>query len=262
MNAMPPQQGWSWQRWVGMTTAVFMAQLLLIALLGARPKTQPTTTAEFQARLAEALMLDASDLPGFDDPVLFALPNWHGFSAHAWMRPEQIPHEYHEWSDAQRWLELRHSQMGDTFVQHVREISGQPLAMTEKPAAQFSLPDLEGRPDWLRTQSVIRVEGELVRRKLRDAPALVSWPYSEVLTPTRLLVWVNGRGRVVTAVPDGASGLAEADHYALQLAHDFLFEEQASAADAELTSGMVIIEWQTAPLTNAPSAPVTEGGKP
>jgi hypothetical protein len=84
---------------------------------------------------------------------------------------------------------------------------------------------------------------------------LPSWPYADVIAPSRVQVLVNGAGEVVSAVllPSDIPGEvqdADADQRALELARAARF-----ATAPGLTVGRLIFDWCTvAPAaTNAPA---------
>ena len=122
-----------------------------------------------------------------------------------------------------------------------------------KPPPRFTVPVVPLEPKFAET-STLRIEGDLARRPLLTPMKLPSWPYADVIAPSKVQVLVNAAGEVVSAVllPSDNSGEvhdADADQRALELARAARF-----APASDLTIGKLIFNWCTVPppATNAP----------
>jgi len=105
-----------------------------------------------------------------------------------------------------------------------------------------------------RTNSTLRVAGDLVNRRLLNPPQLQSWPALDLLTNTVVQVLVNAEGNVFSSTLLTLSGSKEADQNALDVARAARFEPLRRSSPA-LTIGALIFEWHTAPLANAAANP-------
>lgn len=250
MNGVAPKAPWSRRQWVGWIAASFAAHLGLIWLLAERPGLPPPSGPRFQATLAESLSTALARLPEFDDPALFALPSARGFSGAGWMRLPPLEHQYHEWTEDQRWLMPSASEYGQAFVSYVRAATSRPLAMTEMSPPEVAAPEIPARPDWLPQRSTLRITGLLAARRLLRQPALPVWPGDDVLARTEVQVMVDERGRVIAANLLAECGLPAADRRAVDLARECAFAQMPNAG---LTVGNLVFEWATVSATNAPA---------
>jgi hypothetical protein len=296
--AAAEQRPWSGRRWGWAIASVLAAQLGLVFWLGergpihARPPApgptlrlagspsdpwpallHPTPSAlEAQTRYAKALQ----EWLALTDPTLFALPRREGFSGQAsrnlplqQVRPlkwSAVPEwlRVPEWTEEENWLRLPLAQLGT----HSNRPAGTNLPMFTQLCAltqpDMALPDL---PPWVLPprRSQLRIEGELARRRLLVAPALRSWPYTDLLTNSlvRMAVRPEGTPEFFTLLLSG-SGLKEADEYALSLARAVRFEPMAGSGPGtepaptplpQLTWGNLVFEWHTVPPTPATNAP-------
>lgn len=258
MTGPSEHASWSARNWVLAIAAVFVLQVQLIVLLGERPVDPPRRGAPFQAMLDESVAPVLVAAPEYDDPALFALPSFHGFSGRAWMPAPAAPHRYHEWSEPQRWLQPPLNLLGQTFVQYVKDITGTPLALTQKPAPQTARPDVEAQPVWLPERSTMQIQSRASTRRPVEVPALPDWPCNDVLVPTEVEILVDARGRVLSAVLKSDSGLPEADAKALEFARDLRFNPGQPDEPANVLR--LVFQWRVVPApaggsTNA--APAT-----
>jgi hypothetical protein len=112
-------------------------------------------------------------------------------------------------------------------------------------------------------ESQVRAYGPLAERGIISAPALPSWPSSEILGHTRVQVLVDVWGNPMSAALLQSCGLKEADAAALDVARKMVFGPESSTRVSELstpetraTSGWLIFSWRTkAPDTNGAPNP-------
>ena len=102
------------------------------------------------------------------------------------------------------------------------------------------------------------MEGELTQRRLLTPMTLPSWPYANVIAPSKVQLLVNEAGSVIAAniLPsdnnlEALNRYDEADKRALELARAARFTPAP-----RLTIGRMIFTWHTVPLpaTNSPAA--------
>lgn len=246
-----PRTGRSWplSRWLLLILIVLAAHIALIFIFGTRKPITPVAVKnaprlELAAGAGEWLMLN--------DPTLFALPNINGFSA-AWIRPPPLRFHQQEWTEAPRWLQLPVGELGAIFNQFMATNHFAAFQFELKPPPGFTVPLVPLAPKFAET-STLRIEGDLARRPLLAPMKLPSWPYADVIAPTKVQVLVNAAGEVVSAVllPPADSGEIrnpDADRRALELARAARF-----APASDLTIGRLIFDWCTVapPATNAP----------
>jgi hypothetical protein len=124
-----------------------------------------------------------------------------------------------------------------------------------KPPVRLSTPALPIEPA-LAQVSTMRVAGDLTQRRLLSPMDLPSWPYADVIAPSKVQLLVNEAGDVVSAVLlpsdnnlEALSHYDVADQRALELARAARF-----APAPRLTIGQMIFTWHTVPppATNSP----------
>ncbi len=265
MTALEVQPArWSPRRWLTTIGVVLAGQLILIFLVSdwAAPRLRrgiPRT--RFEMVTGPDAQRGLSELPGLDDPARFALVSAHGLSGPVWLSLPRFQHQAMEWSEPPRWLTQDVAQLGAAFAFVPDLATASPIA-SEKPPAAFA-----GMPVFTRpavTNSSLRIEGDLARRRLLTPFGLPSWPHTDILLPTRVQVVVDSGGTVVSAILTGGpsllgggSGLVAADTRALELARGALFEPApADSTNSGLTWGLMVFQWQALPpQKNAPPAP-------
>jgi hypothetical protein len=249
-----PRTGGSWplSRWLLLILLAFTAHIALIFIFGARKPITPMTVKN--APKLE-LAVGSSEWLKLNDPTLFALPNIEGFAGPAFIEPPHVQFRQLEWTEKPRYLPLPVGALGAVFKQFMETNRFATLKFDLRPSPRFTVPLVPLEPRFAET-STLRVEGDIARRPLLTPLKLPSWPYADVIAPSRVQVLVNGAGEVVSAVllPSNYSGEvhdADADQHALALARAARF-----APASGLTLGKLIFNWCTIPppATNAPSA--------
>ena len=262
MNAaLAPSAPWTQRRWLNTIGLVFLAHVALIFLLNERPRSQAgpasfRSTIHLVVDARSALML--AELPTLSDPALFALPNHHGFSGEGWLRFDPLPYQRIDWSEPPARLSLEAGRLGNSYALFQSTNLSPPLLVADKPlpalirpAPAISPPPAPGRSEW-------RIEGELAARPLLAHPDLPSWPHSDILTNTVVQMLVDAEGNPVSATLLAASGSAEADRHALNLARSARFQPVRVSPNvaAPVTWGKLVCQWHTVPpgATNLPTA--------
>jgi TonB family protein len=233
-------------RWLLLIVLVLAAHVVLIFAFGARkPITPRAVTNAPELKLATG----SSEWLILNDPTLFALPSREGFAG-PMLRDQQIG-QFHrqEWTEPPRWLPLPAGELGGIFSQFMQTNRFATFQFEFKPPPRFTIPLVPLEPKLAGT-STFRVEGDLARRQLLTPMALPSWPYTDVLAPSKVQVLVNAAGDVVSVVLLSPSGFGAADQRALELARAARF-----APAPDLTIGKLIFDWYTVtpPATNAPA---------
>jgi TonB family protein len=254
MNALASAPvAWTRFRWWSAILFVTVAQAGVIFWLSerkpivARPAEAPT---DFQliadppsgSALAEFLIVE--------DPTLFAMPSTRGFSGSAWMRAPGLRHRSADWTEPQRWLNVRVEQLGGDFAEFVRTNVVGPRLLTEKPAPRLTPVALSPVP--LPARSGFRLEGGLLGRELLAPLEVPSIPHTDILSNTVVEVGVSPSGFVFSAVVLGdGSGSKVADQTALRLARSARFKPVGKTGDAllrgpaVLTWGRIVFHWHT-----------------
>ncbi len=244
--------GWSLRRWLTFIALVFAVQLALIFAFGERKPIAPRTVTNVPVL---KLTVGSSEWLALNDPTLFALPNRKGFSGPAWLEPPRVEFHRLEWTEQPRPLPLPVGELGATFNQFMQTNRFTTFQFELKPSPQFTAPVVPVEPVLAKT-STLRIEGGLARRRLLTPMKLPSWPYADVLSPSKVQVLVNAAGNVVSAVllpPDNpledASHYDAADQRALELARAARF-----APSSNLTIGRLVFDWHSiaSAATNAP----------
>lgn len=261
MNGNAPEPpAWSRQRWAGVVLAILGLHL------GALYITSPRQTAAPRRPEARAAVrwLTSPDLARttldallLNDPTLLAMASPRGFSGAAWLRPQPPTYRVSEWTDTERSLAQPTNSLGGAFQQLA---SGSPALLFDparKPAVPA--PAATVAQPALRTASRLRVEGPVRSRPLVAAPALRSWPHTDVLADSRVQVFVNAEGLLFSPRLVNGSGRhpaqRAADQHALDLARAIRFEPMPTTTGSRspaLMEGMLVFEWHT---TEPPAAP-------
>jgi hypothetical protein len=244
---------WPLSRWLMLIALVFVAHVALIFAFGERkPATPRTVTNLPELKLATS----SAEWLALNDPTLFAQPNLAGFAGPAWLEPPHVEFHRQEWTEQPRPLSLPVTELGGTFSQFMQTNRFVASQFELKPPTKFITPVALVEPD-LAKASTLRVEGDLARRRLLTPMNLPSWPYADVIAPSKVQVLVNEAGNVVSAILlpsdnslEALSHYDTADHRALELARASRF-----APSPGLTIGRFIFDWHTVapPVTNAPT---------
>jgi len=248
-------EGWSRRRWLTLIAFVFAAQVGFIFALGERHFAPPRAVANVPAlKLAD----DSDELIALDDPTLFALPHMNDFASAVWQQTPVEPQPSFRWTEPPGELPLAAENLGAVFDRFMQTNQFAQSPPDFKPPAKLSELVLP-LPPVFADASTLQIEGDLAQRKLPAPENLSSWPYSDLIAPSKVQVLVDAAGVVVSAVlfpPDNRAGAAAqydpADRRALELARATRF-----APSSRLTVGQMIFNWRTVPppATNAPANP-------
>lgn len=243
--------GWSLSRWLLLILVVLAVHVALIFTFGTR---KPTTPRAVTNAPKLELVSGSSEWLLLNDPTLFALPNSQGFAGPAWLVAPHVQFHRQEWTEPPRWLQLPAGQLGALFNRFMETNRFATFEFELKPPPQFTVPLVPLEPKFAQA-STMRIEGDIARRPLLTSMKLPSWPYTDVIAPSRVQVLVNAAGEVVSAVllPSNNSSEArkpDADQRALDLARAARF-----APGPDLTLGELVFHWRTVvtPATNAPA---------
>ncbi len=250
-----PGKSWSRKRWLALVTLVFAAQVALIFSLGEKHFPPPRPAANVpQLTLAD----NSSELIALDDPTLFALPHANDFAPAVRDRMFISTRPSFRWKEPPgELLSPAVENLGAVFTRFMQtNLSAAPL-LDFKPEPKLNEPVMPLPPVFAENSSA-HVEGELAQRKWLNPTGLPSWPHADVIAPSRVQLWVDATGNVVSAgllPPDdpgeAASHYDAADQRALELARAARFSPAARPA-----MGQLIFDWRTvAPAaTNSPGA--------
>lgn len=250
----PRRKGsWPMSRWLLLILLVLAAHVVLIFIFGTR---KPITPRAVKNAPELQLAGGSGEWLALNDPTLFALPSREGFAGPAWLEPPPLHVHMVNWTEPPRWLPLSSGELGAVFSQFMQTNRFATFQFDLKPPARFTVLLVPLEPTLAKT-STWHIEGDLARRPLLTSMKLPSWPYPDIIAPSRVQVLVNAAGDVVSAVllPSENSGEgrdADADQRALDLTRAARF-----APASGLTVGQLIFDWCTvAPAaTNAPAGP-------
>lgn len=244
-------------RWLLLIALVLVAHLALIFTFGTRkPITPRAVTNVPELELADG----SGEWLTLNNPTIFALPNRVSFAGPAWMEPPHLKFHWHEWAaEPARWLHLTNrlpaGQLGTTFSEFMQTNRFATFHFELKPPVRFTEPLVPLMPAFAGS-STLRIEGALAKRPLLTPLKLPSWPFDDLIAPSRIQVLVNASGNVISAVllpprNPGEIPDAAADQRALDLARAARF-----APASGLTVGQLIFDWRTV----APTATNTPAG--
>jgi len=248
----PRRKGsWPMSRWLLLIVLVLAAHIVLIFMFGARkPITPRAVTNAPELELAGG----SGEWLTLNNPTLFALPSREGFAGPAWLEPPRVHVHRQEWTETNGWLQLSAGELGAIFNQFMQTNRFTTFQLELKPPAQFTEPLVPLEPAFAKASS-LHIGGPLAKRPLLTPMKLPSWPYDDVIAPSRIQVLVNAAGDVISTVllPSRNPGEVhdgDADQRALDLARAARF-----APASGLTVGQLIFNWRTvAPAaTNAPA---------
>jgi hypothetical protein len=250
----PRRKGsWSLKRWLLLIALVLIAHIVLIFTFGGR---KPVTPRAVKDAPELTLAGGSGDWLALDDPTLFALPSREGFAGPAWLEAPRLEIHVKDWTEKPRFLPLPTNELGALFNQFMQTNRSATFRFDLKPPPQFAAPEVPLEPKFAET-STLRIEGGLAQRQLLTPIKLPSWPYADVIAPSKVQVVVNAAGNVVSTVLLSSCGYVAStplevtpDQRALDLARAARFTPSSG-----LTVGKLIFKWHTvAPtVTNTPA---------
>lgn len=238
---------WTGGRFIMIVAALFVLQIGLIALFGARtiaPEAAPVRLTRFRATRAELSQEQLMYMFFVSDPAAFPLPGKHGFSGRAWLNQPPAQYQSSNQLEAPLLLSLNTSRLGagSNFLSDTETTAPLEIARTELPQVE-PLPVFLS-PQIVPTQSVFRIEGELKNRLVGPPPALPAWPSAstKLLTDTTVQIAVNRTGDILTARLQRRCGSAEADADALAKTWSLRFRP---STDEAVQWSQAVFQWQT-----------------
>jgi len=244
---------WTRSRWLTLVTLIFAAHVGLLFAFGARKPIVPRPVTEAPTL---AFTGDTGEWLALNDPTLFAVPHPRDVTSVLRVPTSAVQPPSFRWTEPPGWLSLSGEALGSVFNEFMETNHFAGLELQLKPPLTFSTPVLPIEPV-LPQASTLQMADGLSQRQLLTPTNLPSWPYADVIAPSRVQVLVNAAGEVVSTTllpPDNrleaASRYDAADQRALDLARTARF-----APAPRLTLGRLIFHWHTVPLpaTNAPA---------
>jgi TonB family protein len=262
---------WSPKRLWIMVALLFGAQLWAINHFSSRPDPSALAPSEvspvsFNLYPGELGSDQIAALLLAEDPTVLALPATRGFTGPSWLARRRVDYRPPASHDPPRFLALDTGSLGRALSSFLRENKFPASESREKGGPSGAASTIFFSPDLAATQSLARVEGDLIPRAPDEFPVLPVWPSAQVVTNSRVRVSVNAAGSVVSAVLVNRSGNAAADAAAVQTAGRLRF--RPAGADRSLTRpdagplawGDVVFSWAWVPPANA--APVLPNSSP
>jgi TonB family protein len=239
---------WGPARWRGTVGLLFLLQLALLFLFGAK-KMPPARLSERSTQLKIVPgARQERELAVFltvEDPTLFALPGPYGFTGPAWLHTPAFEYKLTNWTESPHWLELELSSLAETV-----KLDGPTASEMLRPIHDQLEPPL-ARPELLGPKPIykseLRLEGELASRGLESTVQLPAQRHSDVLNPTVIQAGIDPDGRVLSANVWSKSGAPEADATALKIAKGLLFRPipPNERTGGTLSWGRLIFRWFT-----------------
>ncbi len=244
----PDEGPWTRSRWLTVVALVFSAHVLLLFAFGGRKQVVPRAVANVPTL---SLADYSNEWLALNDPTLFALPNQKDFASAVWLPAHSVNPPSFRWLEPPGELSLSGGKLGALFNEFMQTNRFPDFELQLKPPVKLSAPGLPMESAPAQT-STLQIQDDLAQRQLLDPIHLPSWPYANVIAPSKVQLLVNEAGDVVSAVllPPGsgfitANQYAPADQRALELARAARF-----APASRLTVGRMIFNWHTVPVTN------------
>lgn len=238
---------WSARRWIGVVTAVFVAQLTFVFLLSAKPERKANHLSNRRAGICLLTAIDKADphveLLVMRDPANNALVNSNGFSGRLWFGLPEVGRDRPAITEPHRWLQPEQINIPIKGSHRQPQADSTPLQISPVRPVPPGIGPLQTRP--LLTNSTIRLECNLQRRQLLNPPTLPTWEFTDVLLPTSVQVLLDEYGHVINATLLSRSGLAAADEGALEFARGLTFAQSNDASSGGLEWGVVTFVWVT-----------------
>jgi hypothetical protein len=240
------EQRWTRSRWLTLVTLIFAAHVGLVFAFGARKPIVPRPVTEAPTL---ALTGDTGEWLALNDPTLFAVPHPRDVTSVLRVQTSAAQPPSFRWTEPPGWLSLSGEALGAVFSEFMETNRFAGLELQLKPPVTFSTPVMPIEPV-LPQASSLQIADGLAQRQLLTSMNLPSWPYADVIAPSRVQVLVNAAGEVVSTTllpPDNALEAASrydvADQRALDLARAARF-----APAPRLTLGRLIFNWHTVPV--------------
>ena len=168
--------------------------------------------------------------------------------------------EYHlsDWTPPPSLLTLQVKNLGNAFRQFVQTNIAPAFAIADNPEPHVAAPGLFRSDIPVPTQSILRIEGELLQRAFASPLALPDLQATNILSPTVVQVVVDRDGNTVRASLLATSGSKDADKQALEWAKAARYQSIRGSGTgpslvATLNWGQLVFSWHTVPATNTPS---------
>lgn len=245
---------WSNRKWLLTIFLVFLLQLALVLYLGERPlapKPAPQFGTSIRLAMEPWSQEQLAAAPMVSDPALFALPNPKSFSGQAWFTFSPLEYQFTDWTEPKRWLDLDTNRLAADFSFLVEKQETPPMLVADKPMPPLAGVEIFTLLPPMRTESRVRLEGDLAKRALLRPLEAPSWQSSDILTNSVVRMIVDHRGFTVSAILLATSGLKEADQFALKTATTAQFEPLPQASSGKggagdgLSFGRLVFEWHT-----------------
>jgi hypothetical protein len=236
---------WTRSRWLVLILLVFGLHLALLVVFGSRKQTTPRVAT----RATSLVLVDhSSEWLALNDPTLFALPHPEDFSSAIWPAITNLDQSSYHWTEDLRWLSLPTNELGTVFDRFMQTNRFAGFRLDLQPPVRFSAPVVPIAPVFA-AASTLQIDGGSAGRQLLNPITLPSWPYPDLIAPSKVQVLVDAAGRVVSAVllpPENPEETAThydlADQSALTLARSARFKPSSQPDLVRM-----IFHWRTVP---------------
>lgn len=253
---------WPLRLWLMAIVGMFLLQsgIIFVASKRTMERQRPPAPAPWFSLAGP----DSKTLLSLMDPTLFARPHPRGFTGRARLATPELDERFADPPEAtakSQFLPMSLGEIGRALSAFVETNSIANPFVSSEPASQIAIPALAPvKP--LRTQTMVKIEGNLAARRMVAVLSVSSWASAGLLTNTVVKLCVDGRGRPVTTALVSSSGDRAADLEAMEQANRARFEEVArggagGGADPAtlLDWGWLVFEWNSLPQPATNGAP-------
>jgi len=249
----PGRPGWSLNRWLTLIVSVFVVHIVLLYVFGTRKAIAPRALNQVPTL---KLAGNADELLMLENPTLFALPQAGEFAAVLWAVLPQTNSPAFLGTETPHWLSLSADGLLAVFNQFMQTNAFAGHTDEFKPPLRLNPPASPLEPA-LAQVSTLRIAGDLMQRRMLTAVDLPSWPFPDVIAPSKVQVLVNEAGDVISTLLLPSDNSQEAlGHYELADQSALKFARAARFTPGpHLTVGQMIFTWHTVPppATNSPA---------
>jgi hypothetical protein len=243
---------WTPRRWGWTIGLLFLGQLLVAWFLADRTplairKSRNPTRYRLVTDERETIRLNANLAPG--DPALLALISAHNFSGAIWQQYPRMIHALADWTETPSWLSPRLDRLGSRWGDSIRPPADGPTISAEQANPPWAVLTVTNEP--LLSQSVLRIQGDLVNRPLVTPLTLPCWTNKTVLTNSEVQIIVGPDGCAFSAILQASCGETNADQQALELSRACRFQPRPRPDPADawnipaLQWGILVFQWVT-----------------
>jgi hypothetical protein len=241
---------WSPKKWLAIIGILFTTHVVAIFIFADHPAPVFTGAGEPWIQLIHRSVTSTQIAKSYfsSDPTLFSSLSKHSYSGPAWLRINNpVSNTFPELPATISWLQPATNRLGLGMLPKTGSTPRAPEQIANPAIGPLVRTDFP-------TNSTARVAGEPALRALTPVINLHPWTLADVLKNSEIEIAVDANGCVVAAhiLPQGRSGLADADREALDMARKLVF---TPIRNDRIVWGRLIVEWRTVAPPPAPQTP-------